>query len=291
MSISEREKALGRVRKLLAHCLGDGTTFQEADTARLLAKKLMAEYRISMDEMTGGSDGSWGRTGGSSSTYDDSYSQKSEPRQKEEPGPKGPSPGDARQGPGTSAGTSKAGGQKARESGYHGKGRTDSSSPGGHAASNHRNESRPSGSNSTLSPEAVSLIEELKKFSHGAWIVLQWTWILIVWAFIILIWLLSLVICPWYAIGSICRLLWPAEEVSLSPTLVEIRRYFRWAFGAAALGIIIGVVMVCFEDSSSARDTPGGNQSSASAVPSPAPTRGRFIPLKDGLPLPTAIGS
>jgi hypothetical protein len=53
MAVTEKTKNIDRIRKLLAHCVGDGTTTEEANTAKLKAKKLMREYCISMDEVFG----------------------------------------------------------------------------------------------------------------------------------------------------------------------------------------------------------------------------------------------
>jgi hypothetical protein len=50
---TEREKIIAGIRKLLGLSLGDGTTSEDADTARLMAKKLMAMYCVSMDEIFG----------------------------------------------------------------------------------------------------------------------------------------------------------------------------------------------------------------------------------------------
>ena len=52
MESTVREKQVERIRKLLEHCLGNGTSTEEADTARLLARKLMATHRVSFDEVT-----------------------------------------------------------------------------------------------------------------------------------------------------------------------------------------------------------------------------------------------
>jgi len=52
MEPTSREKDVERIRKLLAHCLGNGTTTEEANTARLMACKLMATHRVSFDEVT-----------------------------------------------------------------------------------------------------------------------------------------------------------------------------------------------------------------------------------------------
>lgn len=52
MHTTARERKVERIRKLLEHSLGHGTTNDEADTVRLLARKLMATHRVSFDEVT-----------------------------------------------------------------------------------------------------------------------------------------------------------------------------------------------------------------------------------------------
>jgi uncharacterized protein (TIGR03067 family) len=54
MDRAKREEIIERIRKLRAHNLGDGTTADEADTARLMAKKLMVMHRLSMDDVIRG---------------------------------------------------------------------------------------------------------------------------------------------------------------------------------------------------------------------------------------------